>query len=131
MNGQPGSSDDIRPQMLTSYMQSLQRRPQDEESDDEEPVDHTMDYDSPEEYGSSPSTYLSRPTNRTTDEYGDMSEIYYIYDSPTNPHLPPSPATEYDWNDPPTYNDDGNLEDNYYGLSTYDDNGDLEDISYV
>jgi hypothetical protein len=95
-------------------VESLGRRPQDEESDDEEPEDHSMDYESPQEYVSSPETYWSRPTNNTTDQDDDMSEIYYIYDSPTNPHLPTSPATEYDWNDPPTWNDDGDLNDNYY-----------------
>jgi hypothetical protein len=96
MDGQPGTSSDIRPQSFTSYMQSVQLRPQDEESDDEEPVDHSMDYESPQEYVSSPSTYWDWPNN-TTDEDVDVSEIYYIYDSPTNPHLPTSPATQYDW----------------------------------
>jgi hypothetical protein len=135
-DGQPGSSDDIRPQTLTSYLQSLRRRLQDDESDDEEPRDHTMDYSTPEEDVSSPSTYWSRPTNHTTDEDDDVSEIYYIYDSPANPHLPTSPATEYDRNDPPTYNDDWDLDStdstgNYYGPPIYDDDGGVDDIFYV
>ena len=136
MDGQPGSSDDIRPQRLTSYLQSLRRRPQDDESDDEEPRDHTMDYNTPEEDVSSPSTYWSRPTNHTTDEDDDMFEIYYIYDSPTNPHLPTSPATEYDRNDPPTYNDDWDLDStdstgNHYDRPIYDDDGGADGIFYV
>jgi hypothetical protein len=94
-------------------MQSVQLRPQDEESDDEEPVGRSMDYESPQEYVSSPSTYWDWPNN-ATDEDDDVSEIYYIYDFPTNPHLPTSPATQYDWNDSPSRNEDGDLNDNYY-----------------
>jgi hypothetical protein len=134
MDGQPGSSDDIRPQTLTSYLQSLRRRPRDDGSDDEEPRDHTMDYSTLEEDVSSPSTYWSRPTNPfATDEDDDMSEIYYIYDSPTNPHLPASLATAYDRNDPPTYNDDWDLDStgNHYDRPIYDDDGGADGIFYV
>jgi hypothetical protein len=61
MDGQPGSSDDIRPRTLTSNLQSFRRRAEDGGSDDESPRGHTYEYSSPGEDVSSPSTYWSEP----------------------------------------------------------------------
>jgi hypothetical protein len=75
MDGQPGSSDDVRLQSFASYMQSVQLRPQEEESDDGRPG--SLDDESPQSYASSPSTYYDWFDSPTRNEDGDLNDNVY------------------------------------------------------